>query len=377
MVNSRRRDFDHKKRIVVKVGSSTISHGTGKLNYRRMEHLVRELADLQNQGKEMILVSSGATNAGMAPLNLDHRPKSIREKQALAAVGQGVLMHTYERLFREYGQVVGQVLLTRMDSQDRSKFMHSRNALLTMIDMGIIPIINENDVVAVDEYKIGDNDTLSAMVSGLVDANLLILLSDIDGLYTDNPRTHSDAKIISYVDNIDKHIYDIAGDAGSSMGTGGMYTKIQAAAIATAADVDMVIASGSEDDIVSRICAGEDVGTLFKAKETPLHSKKRWLVSGSKATGKLIVDKGCRDAIIDKGSSLLPVGITAVEGLFEEGDIVSVVYDGLTIAKGISNYGSGHINAIKGRQSADIAEVLGHNGIFDEVIHRDNLVVMY
>ena len=241
MVNSRRRDFDHKKRIVVKVGSSTISHGTGKLNYRRMEHLVRELADLQNQGKEMILVSSGATNAGMAPLNLDQRPKSIREKQALAAVGQGVLMHTYERLFREYGQVVGQVLLTRMDSQDRSKFMHSRNALLTMIDMGIIPIINENDVVAVDEYKIGDNDTLSAMVSGLVDANLLILLSDIDGLYTDNPRTHSDAKIISYVDNIDKHIYDIAGDAGSSMGTGGMYTKIQAAAIATAADVDKLI----------------------------------------------------------------------------------------------------------------------------------------
>ena len=325
MVNSRRRDFDHKKRIVVKVGSSTISHGTGKLNYRRMEHLVRELADLQNQGKEMILVSSGATNAGMAPLNLDQRPKSIREKQALAAVGQGVLMHTYERLFREYGQVVGQVLLTRMDSQDRSKFMHSRNALLTMIDMGIIPIINENDVVAVDEYKIGDNDTLSAMVSGLVDANLLILLSDIDGLYTDNPRTHADAKIISYVDNIDKHIYDIAGDAGSSMGTGGMYTKIQAAAIATAADVDMVIASGSEDDIVSRICAGEDVGTLFKAKETPLHSKKRWLVSGSKATGKLLVDKGCRDAILAKGSRLLPVGIIGVEGFFEEGDIVSVV----------------------------------------------------
>ena len=377
MVNSRRRDFDHKKRIVVKVGSSTISHGTGKLNYRRMEHLVRELADLQNQGKEMILVSSGATNAGMAPLNLDKRPKSIREKQALAAVGQGVLMHTYERLFREYGQVVGQVLLTRMDSQDRSKFMHSRNALLTMIDMGIIPIINENDVVAVDEYKIGDNDTLSAMVSGLVDANLLILLSDIDGLYTDNPRTHAEAKIISYVDNIDKHIYDIAGDAGSSMGTGGMYTKIQAAAIATAADVDMVIASGSEDDIVSRICAGEDVGTLFKAKETPLHSKKRWLVSGSKATGKLLVDKGCRDAILDKGSSLLPVGIIGVEGFFEEGDIVSVVYDGLTIAKGISNYGSVHITAIKGRRSADIADILGHNGIFDEVIHRDNLVVMY
>ncbi|WP_308592597.1 glutamate 5-kinase, partial [uncultured Megasphaera sp.] len=209
-MNSTVRDFGQKKRIVVKVGSSTISHATGKLNYRRMEHLVRELADLQNQGKEMLLVSSGATNAGLAPLHLDHRPRSIREKQALAAVGQGVLMHTYERFFREYGQVVGQVLLTRMDSQDRSKFMNSRNALLTMLDMGVIPIINENDVVAVDEYKIGDNDTLSAMVSGLVDADLLILLSDIDGLYTANPRTHADARIIPVVENIDKHIYDIA-----------------------------------------------------------------------------------------------------------------------------------------------------------------------
>lgn len=195
-VDCKQRDFTNKKRIVVKVGSSTISYENGKLNYRRIEHLVRELADLQNQGKEMILVSSGATNAGLAPLHLDHRPRSIREKQAVAAVGQGVLMHTYEMMFREYGQIVGQVLLTRMDSQDRSKFMNSRNTLLTMLEMGIIPIINENDVVAVDEYKIGDNDTLSAMVSGLVDADLLILLSDIDGLYTDNPKTHPEATII-------------------------------------------------------------------------------------------------------------------------------------------------------------------------------------
>ena len=290
----------------------------------------------------MILVSSGATNAGLAPLHLDHRPRSIREKQAVAAVGQGVLMHTYEMMFREYGQIVGQVLLTRMDSQDRSKFMNSRNTLLTMLEMGIIPIINENDVVAVDEYKIGDNDTLSAMVSGLVDADLLI-----------------------------------AGDAGSSMGTGGMHTKIQAASIATAADVDMVIASGSEDGIISRIVGGEGVGTLFKAKDTPLHSKKRWLVSGSKAKGSIVVDKGCRDAIIDHGSSLLPVGITAVEGIFQEGDIVNVQYDGIIIAKGIANYSSININAIKGVQSSDIPKVLGHDGIYEEVIHRDNLVAMY
>ena len=207
-MDSIRKGFGDKKRIVVKVGSSTISHSTGKLNYQRIEHLVRELANLQNMGKEMILVTSGATNAGLAPLHLDHRPRNIREKQAIAAVGQGVLMHTYERFFSEYGQIVGQVLLTRMDSQDRSKFMNSRNTLLTMLDMGIIPIINENDVVAVDEYKIGDNDTLSAMVSGLVDADLLILLSDIDGLYTDNPKTHPEATIIPVVETIDKHIYE-------------------------------------------------------------------------------------------------------------------------------------------------------------------------
>lgn len=376
-MESTRRDFSRKKRIVVKVGSSTISHSNGKLNYRRIEHLVRELADLQNQGKEMILVSSGATNAGLAPFRLTKKPASIRKKQALAAVGQGILMHTYELMFREYGQVVGQVLLTRMDSQDRSKFMHSRNALLTMLDMGIIPIINENDVVAVDEYKIGDNDNLSAMVSGLVDADLLILLSDIDGLYTANPQTHPEAKIIPVVRTIDKHIYDISGGAGSSMGTGGMYTKIQAAAMATAADVDMVIASGAEDGIISRICDGEDVGTLFLAKETPLHSKKRWLVSGSKSKGRLLVDAGCRDAIIQHGSSLLPVGITAVEGMFAEGEIVDVVCDDLVIAKGISNYSSVQINAVKGQQSPDIPKILGRDGLYEEVIHRDNLVTMY
>lgn len=376
-MDSIRKGFGDKKRIVVKVGSSTISHSTGKLNYQRIEHLVRELANLQNMGKEMILVTSGATNAGLAPLHLDHRPRNIREKQAIAAVGQGVLMHTYERFFSEYGQIVGQVLLTRMDSQDRSKFMNSRNTLLTMLDMGIIPIINENDVVAVDEYKIGDNDTLSAMVSGLVDADLLILLSDIDGLYTDNPKTHPEATIIPVVETIDKHIYEIAGDAGSAMGTGGMHTKIQAASIATAADVDMVIASGSEDGIISRIVASEPVGTLFKAKEAPLHSKKRWLVSGSKATGTLHVDEGCRNAILAHGSSLLAVGIKSVSGMFHEGDIVNVEYDGLIIAKGITNYSSVHINAIKGLQSSAIPGVLGPDGIYEEVIHRDNLVALY
>ena len=267
-VDCKQRDFTNKKRIVVKVGSSTISYENGKLNYRRIEHLVRELADLQNQGKEMILVSSGATNAGLAPLHLDHRPRSIREKQAVAAVGQGVLMHTYEMMFREYGQIVGQVLLTRMDSQDRSKFMNSRNTLLTMLEMGIIPIINENDVVAVDEYKIGDNDTLSAVVSNLVEADLLILLSDIDGLYTADPHKDEGAEFISEVHDLDNQIMSMGkSSTGSSAGTGGMATKLSAAKIAMASGTDMIIGSGEDFRIIHRIVNGEKVGTLFVAKK--------------------------------------------------------------------------------------------------------------
>ncbi|AXL22160.1 glutamate 5-kinase [Megasphaera stantonii] len=365
-----------KNRIVVKVGSSTLTHETGKLNYHRIERLAMEIADLANQGKEMVLVSSGAVSAGMGPLGLSARPKTIREKQAVAAVGQGVLMHTYEKMFREYGQNVGQVLLTRMDAQDRKKFMNSRNTLLTMLQMGVIPIINENDVVAIDEFKIGDNDTLSAMVSNFIEADLLIILSDVDGLYTANPQTHPEARIIPVVTEVDKHVYDIAGGAGSSIGTGGMYTKIQAASIATSSGVDMVIASGSEDGVLRRICQGEDVGTWFTAKDSNLHTKKRWLLSGSKAQGSLIVDGGCRNALVEHGSSLLPVGIAAVEGEFHEGDIVNVMYEGLVIAKGIVNYNSESVEAIKRHKTDDIEKILGHEGVYEEVIHRDNLVVM-
>lgn len=365
-----------KNRIVVKVGSSTLTHETGKLNYCRIERLAMEIADLANQGKEMVLVSSGAVSAGMGPLGLSARPRTIREKQAVAAVGQGVLMHTYEKMFREYGQTVGQVLLTRMDAQDRKKFMNSRNTLLTMLQMGVIPIINENDVVAIDEFKIGDNDTLSAMVSNFIEADLLIILSDVDGLYTANPQTHPDARIIPVVAEVDRHVYDIAGGAGSSIGTGGMYTKIQAASIATSAGVDMVIASGSEDGVLRRICRGENVGTWFRAKDSNLHTKKRWLLSGSKAQGSVIVDKGCRDALTAHGSSLLPVGISAVEGTFHEGDIVNVLYEGMVIAKGIVNYNSESVDAIKRHKTDDIEAILGHEGVYEEVIHRDNLVVM-
>ncbi len=371
-----RQDLTKKRRIVVKVGSSTLTRESGKLNYHRIERLVMEIADLANQGRQMALVSSGAVSAGMGTLALKQRPKTMREKQAVAAVGQGVLMHTYEKMFREYGQTVGQVLLTRMDAQERKKFINSRNTLMAMLDMGVIPIINENDVVAIDEFKIGDNDTLSAMVSSIIEADLLIILSDVDGLYTANPQTHADARFIHVVPELDRHYYDIAGGAGSSIGTGGMQTKIQAAAIATSSGVDMIIASGSEDGILRRICQGEDVGTWFMAKDSNLHTKKRWLLSGSKPCGTLTVDKGCCDALVHHGSSLLPVGIVQVDGDFQEGDIVNVAYDGIVIAKGIVNYNAAHVRDIQGYQTDDIARILGHDCIYEEVIHRDNLVAM-
>ena len=237
-----RANIGEAQRIVVKVGTSTLTHETGKLNFFRIERLVRELSDLVNQGKEIVLVSSGAVGAGMERLGLTEKPKTIPEKQAAAAVGQGVLLHVYEKIFAEYGQTVGQVLLTREDSVKRSRYVNSRNTLLQLLAMGVIPIINENDAVAVDELKIGDNDTLSAMVGTIVDADLIIILSDVDGVYTANPQTNPEAKLLSEIAEITPEIDELAGGPGTMRGTGGMYTKIQAAKIAVNAGIALVIA---------------------------------------------------------------------------------------------------------------------------------------
>ena len=228
------------KRIVVKVGTSTLTYDTGRLNLRRIEAIVKQLADLANQGKEIILVSSGAVGAGLAPLGFKEKPKDLVMKQAAASVGQGVLLHMYEKLFREYGHTVGQILLTREDSTNRSRYINLRNTLYALISLGVIPILNENDVVSIDEFKIGDNDTLSAIIASTVEADLLIILSDIEGLYTANPQANPDAELISEVEAITPHIYEISGGAGTARGTGGMYTKIEAANIAVNSGVHMV-----------------------------------------------------------------------------------------------------------------------------------------
>lgn len=363
-------------RIVIKVGTSTLTHGTGKLNFQRIEKLVRELADLANQGKQIILVSSGAVTAGMDRLGLKEKPKTIPQKQAAAAVGQGILMHTYEKIFGEYGQVVAQVLLTREDSVNRKRYANSRNTLLTLLDMNVIPIINENDVVSVDELKIGDNDTLSAMVASIVEADVLIILSDVEGVYTANPVTDPQACLIPEIADITTDIEELAGGPGTLRGTGGMYTKIQAAKIAVNSGVVMVIASGIRDGVVREVLNGTKIGTVFLPKESRLHIRKRWLAFGARLRGSVTVDQGCAQALVTGGSSLLPAGICAVEGDFEQGSTIRVfTVEGREIARGLSNYTSEQVRRIAGAQTQDIGVRLGCKP-YDEVIHRDNMVVM-
>lgn len=364
------------KRIVVKVGTSTLTYDTGRLNLRRIEAIVKQLADLANQGKEIILVSSGAVGAGLAPLGFKEKPKDLVMKQAAASVGQGVLLHMYEKLFREYGHTVGQILLTREDSTNRSRYINLRNTLYALISLGVIPILNENDVVSIDEFKIGDNDTLSAIIASTVEADLLIILSDIEGLYTANPQTNPDAELISEVEAITPHIYEISGGAGTARGTGGMYTKIEAANIAVNSGVHMVVASGAHNDSIEVIAAGGLRGTHFVARDTKPHTKKRWMAFGTRLKGSVSVDAGCANALLKKGSSLLPVGIIGVSGNFQEGETISILFNGEEIARGMVNFSSQDIEQIKGCNSHEIIKRLQVENAHTEVIHRDNLVIL-
>ena len=365
------------KRIVVKVGTSTITYANGKRNFSQIDRLARELSDLQNQGKEMILVSSGAVAVGVDRLGLPAKPSTIPGKQACAAVGQGVLMHTYEKLFADYGQIVAQVLITRTEAIDRHRYTNCRNTFMTLLQHGVIPIVNENDVVALDELKIGDNDNMSALVAGIVDADLVIILSDIDGLYTANPATHPEATLVHTVQEITPEIEASAGGVGSSRGTGGMATKIQAAKAATNSGIQLVIASGTEKNAIPRILQGEEIGTLFVSRENRLQFRKRWLAFGAKIQGSIVVDDGCAKAIRKAGGcSILPAGIYQVVGDFQSGSTISVIdKEGHELARGLVHYTAAELEKIKGCKSSDIEGILGHKN-YDEVIHRDDLVIL-
>ncbi|MCL6588623.1 MAG: glutamate 5-kinase [Firmicutes bacterium] len=362
-------------RIVVKVGTSTLAHSTGKLNLNRMEQLVRQLVDLQNQGREVLLVTSGAVGAGMGRLGITQKPALIVEHQALAAIGQGLLMHVYEKLFAEYGQIVAQVLLTRSDVSDRKRYLNSRNTLLNLLKYKVIPVINENDTVATEELKFGQNDCLSALVAGLIEADLLILLSDIDGLYTANPKDDPKAKLIPLVSEITPDILAMAGGAGSSLGSGGMKTKLEAAQMATTAGVSMVIMNGNDPAQIQRIFAGVPIGTVFPSSQPAVNSRKRWIAFGPQVNGELVVDEGAERALVKNGKSLLPSGVIELRGEFEEGDLIRILNSSESeLGRGLTNYGKEQLLKIKGCKSSEIQARLGYKHA-DEVIHRDNLVI--
>lgn len=376
MMLTSRSDVQKARRIVIKVGSSTLTHDTGKLNFAKIDKLVMQIADLMNQGKEVILVSSGAVAVGVSRLGLSEKPKTIPGKQAAAAVGQGILMHTYEKIFADYGRTVAQVLLTKADSVDRKRYTNCKNTFLALFEHGVIPIVNENDVVAVDEIKIGDNDTLSAIVASIVDADVLLILSDIDGLYTANPRTDKNAKLVEVVGDITLEIEQSAGGAGSSVGTGGMATKISAAKIAVNSGTSMVIASGEAPNVIYRVMQGENVGTLFLPKDSKLQFRKRWLAFGARVEGSIVVDDGCEKAIVERCSSLLPAGIVSVNGSFDVGATIAVFNkQNREIARGLTNFNSEDMNIIKGLKSKDIESKISHR-IYEEAIHRDNLIIL-
>lgn len=362
------------KRITVKVGTSSLVSDSGALDVGRIRSLANQLSTLSKQGKELVLVSSGAIRAGMERLGLTERPRSIAMLQAACAVGQGELMRVYTEIFSELGLTAAQILLTRDDFRNRVRYLNGRKTMLALLKLGCIPIVNENDTVAVDEIKFGENDTLAALVAGCVDADLLVNLSDVDGLYSGDPHKDSSCVLIEEVNEITPQIEELAGGAGDC-GSGGMRSKIEAAKIAVNSGVRMVIADASRPDVITDVVNGERIGTRFLSNRVELNHRKRWIAFGDKSRGNLVVNTGAKGMLTDKGKSLLAAGIVDCNGDFGEGDLVSVIDEsGEQIAKGLTNYSCSEVSQIMGKRSSEIEHILGYKE-FDEVIHRDNMVL--
>jgi len=371
------REFIHKvTRVVIKAGSSVLTGGTDDLDGGVFSTIVGCMARLRRTGREVVMVSSGAIAAGRKSLHCTARPASIPEKQASAAIGQVRLMAKYESYFRRHGQQIAQVLLTSDDLSNRSKFLNARNTLFTLLQCGIIPIINENDSVVVDEIKFGDNDILSALVTNLVDADLLLILTDQDGLFEQDPQRHKDARMIRLVEKVGSAVVDAVQGGTSRLGTGGMRSKVDAAKKASLFGIPTIIVNGLTRRIISRVFAGEDVGTLFLPSSAALSSRKHWIAFNLKPKGFLVVDDGAKRAIVEKGKSLLSTGIVALNGSFQFGDAVSCRdKSGVEFARGLVKYSSEAVNRIKGLHTRDIEKALGYKD-YDEIIHRDDLVVL-
>ncbi len=364
------------KRIVIKIGSGVLTGQGSGLDDALMARLAEQVARLRQDGREVVIVSSGAIAAGRKELGLEERPRTIPQKQATAAVGQSRLMHAYENAFDPHGFTVAQLLLTREDLANRHRFLNARATINTLLGYGVIPVINENDTVAVDEIKFGDNDNLSALVTNLADADLLMILTDIDGFFDADPRSNPDARLITMVKKITREVELAAGGTGSSVGTGGMATKVAAAKRAGQYGVPTFMLNGQRPELIAQALAGEEVGTLFLPEVKSLTSRKHWIAHTLRPAGRIIVDDGARSALAGHGRSLLPSGIVRVEGSFDRGACVRVCGpDDIEFCRGIVDYSSVEILAILGHRSNEIEEILGYR-YSDEIIHRDNLVVV-
>jgi glutamate 5-kinase len=365
------------RRLVVKIGSNILADEKDGLNMRRITSIAADVAAVKEGGCEVLIVSSGAVAAGMKKLGLRSRPKDIRLKQAAAAVGQSSLMWAYERSFGEHGTKVAQVLLTGDDFSDRKRYLNSKNTLIALLQYGVVPIVNENDTVATDEIKFGDNDSLAALVAILVEAERLIILSDVEGLYREDPRFNRNAELIPCVEEVTSSVEKLAGGAGSALGTGGMFSKVSAAKRAAAHGIAVHIVSGKKKGLMNDIVSGARYhGTFFSPAGNRLSHKKGWIAYNARPRGEIVIDEGAAKAIRLMGRSLLPSGIISVAGNFDVGDPVYCVNaDGRRLAKGLTNYSSSDLRKIKGKKTAEIEKILGYK-YSDEAVHRDNLVIL-
>lgn len=362
------------RRVVVKLGSNVIT-AENDLNFDVIDSISGQICELMDKGLEVILVSSGAIAAGIRKMKLDKRPDSIPERQAIAAIGQSDLINAYEKSFAAYGKKVAQILLTGEDLNSRTRYLNARNTINTLMEWKVIPIINENDTVMIEEIKLGDNDNLAAMIALLMDADFLFLLTDIDGLFDKDPRRFPDAKLIKRVERFDKQIEEYASDIPGTLGTGGMLSKIQAAMKVTAAGIPMTIARGDKGPILSEIFSGNFSGTYFVPNEEKLSNRKCWIAYTLVPKGTLILDDGAVKAVVSNGKSILAIGITRVEGRFRQGDAVLFKSrDGKELGTGLVNFNSEDLNLIKGLHSSQISSCLGTHD-YDSVVHRDNLVL--
>ncbi|MDI6901401.1 MAG: glutamate 5-kinase [Anaerosomatales bacterium] len=365
-----------KRVIVVKVGSSTVTGSDGRIDRAYLHGLVDQIANVIDGGDRVVLVTSGAIAAGLEALGLDARPTDMPTLQATASVGQVRLAETYGALFAERGLTVGQVLLTRQDTGHRQQYLNACHTLLRLLELGIVPVVNENDTTAVDEIRMGDNDQLAALVSLMVHADLAILLTDIDGLYSADPRTSADARLIERIEDLSADVIAGAGGPGSAVGSGGMATKLEAGRMLMKAGVPMVICDGRRPNVVVDAAAGVPVGTLFAGGESAVKARKLWIAYGGRPAGSITIDDGARDALCLRGGSLLPAGVIDVTGSFVIGDAVTVVDgSGTAIARGIAGMSAADLRKVKGLKTAEIPEVLpAWEG--EEVVHRDHLVIL-